>query len=818
MLVRGEGPATAKVVVIGEYPGTEEVARGKPFVGASGHLLKGMLRSAGFDTDQIYFTNVLDDGPPPRPAPNKDPSFTAFFRGKEVDPRLKQALARLKGEIAGLTGPNLIIACGGAALWATTGLSGIMKWAGSELRATGDFGSAKLIPTYNPAFILRSYAEKFAMEKDLRRAKRESLSFNYPLNSTKGYILEPTIEQVREILHTWHILFDEWSVDIETAKAQIECVGIAISKTQAICIPFMDPRKPNWCYWSFEEELEIRALLKFYLTHPRRKIIGQNFSYDQQYFIVRQGFWPRVYWDTMIMSHVLYCELPKSLDYLARLWAEHYVYWKDDGKIVDFSQPPKQRWEYNCRDCCYTWEIYPILAEQLRQQNLLDVYRYRVDRILPEAVKAMLRGIRVDAQEQQAFGAKIDADLERYRSELRHVLGHDLNVDSNPQMKKLFIEDFKIQPILDRKSGNPTFDDEALVDLGKKYPLLRPLLRRIQNIRTARTLKSNYGPGHLPPKKKKWVGMRLDEDSRARTSYNLAGPVTFRFASSANVFGSGRNLQNIPRDEDEFEWWQYQPPSTKHMFQADPGYLLCEADLERADLVVVVEEMNDDNLRQLVRGGADIHTWHAQQLMGRQEISDTLRTKLKELVHGTHYGGKAWGIAGRIGLTVAECEHFQRRYHSMRPGLKPWHLRTDQELQTSRRVSNCFGHRRIFFDRIEGKLGEALAFKPQSVVGEVINRAWVQLGERLPEVQVLLQVHDSLVFQVRVDDFLRLRPLIREAMRVVVPYPKPFEIGVGLSISPCSWGDAKKKWEWKGQKFNGWNVPLELALGRQMPA
>ena len=337
MIVRGVGPKPAKVAVIGEYPSPEELARGQPFIGTSGHLLKGMLREAGFNPDDIYFTNVLDDGPPPkRKASDPTGDFSAFFHGKgNTDPRLLSATARLRQEMAEVN-PNLIIACGNGALWATTDQWGISKWAGSQLRATAAFGSAKLIPTYNPAFILRSYGEKFAMAKDLRRARREADSFNYSLRSGRQYILEPTFEQVKEVLHAWHLLYNEWSVDIETARVQMECVGIAVSDELAICIPFMDPRKSDWCYWSFEEELEIRQLLRFYLTHPRREIIGQNFDYDMQYFIARQAYWPKIKWDTMIMSHILYCELPKSLDYLARLWAKEYVYWKDDGKIADF--------------------------------------------------------------------------------------------------------------------------------------------------------------------------------------------------------------------------------------------------------------------------------------------------------------------------------------------------------------------------------------------------------------------------------------------------------------------------------------------------
>ena len=104
-------------------------------------------------------------------------------------------------------------------------------------------------------------------------------------------------------------------------------------------------------------------------------------------------------------------------------------------------------------------------------------------------------------------------------------------------------------------------------------------------------------------------------------------------------------------------------------------------------------------------------------------------------------------------------------------------------------VENRFGYRWYIFDRIDGILPEALAWTPQSTVSCVINRAWVNIHDTLPEVQVLLQVHDSLAGQFPTHLRSILIPKIKEASSIIIPYEDPLIIPVGLKTSEVSWGD-----------------------------
>jgi hypothetical protein len=117
-------------------------------------------------------------------------------------------------------------------------------------------------------------------------------------------------------------------------------------------------------------------------------------------------------------------------------------------------------------------------------------------------------------------------------------------------------------------------------------------------------------------------------------------------------------------------------------------------------------------------------------------------------------------------------------------------------------VRNVFGFRRRYFDRIESVLPEALAWQPQSVVALVINRGWKNLAEKMPEVQVLLQVHDSLAGQFPTH---RAKPIMRDMKRhleIEIPYSRPLTIGVGISTSTKSWGDVEET-EWPAPLLTG---------------
>jgi DNA polymerase I len=233
-------------------------------------------------------------------------------------------------------------------------------------------------------------------------------------------------------------------------------------------------------------------------------------------------------------------------------------------------------------------------------------------------------------------------------------------------------------------------------------------------------------------------------------------------------------------------------------------------DLDRADLQVVAWEADDPVLKEALKLGVDLHLLNAYAITGREppdlarlveshEDYEGIRAGMKKgrqfaksWCHGTNYGGKPRTMAAAAGITVYESELAQKRYFGRYPGILKWHERTMEQLNTKRYVENKFGYRRYYFDRLDSLLPEALAWVPQSTVACYINRVWVAIYDNVPDVWVLLQVHDSLAgqFPTHKAEFLKAR-MKEEAKKIIVPYDDPLIIPVGIKTSPVSWGDCE---------------------------
>lgn len=231
-------------------------------------------------------------------------------------------------------------------------------------------------------------------------------------------------------------------------------------------------------------------------------------------------------------------------------------------------------------------------------------------------------------------------------------------------------------------------------------------------------------------------------------------------------------------------------PNIRRLFHPDPGYIIFDVDLDRADAQVVAWEAEDEGLKDAFRSGIDIHSLNAETLQ-------CSRSQAKQGVHATNYGASARTVATTLDISLKQAENFQSRWFEAHSGILRWHDRVNHALQTTRTVKNKFGYRRFYFDRTNNLLPEGLAWIPQSTVACVINRGFVNLDNNMSGVQVLLQVHDSLVAQCKIKDFVELLPEIKKNLLITIPYDAPLVIGVGIKASVKSWGDCQEI-DWDG--------------------
>jgi DNA polymerase I-like protein with 3'-5' exonuclease and polymerase domains/uracil-DNA glycosylase len=798
MNIPPHGPVPARVLVIGEHPSVEDERKAKLFSGNAGTEFLKMINEAGMLVSETRFTTLLRSRPynsQMRYVWTKDSAEAKICipGAKKIDGAyfVKDFYERTKHLIVDIEecNPNVIVALGDAVLWYLTQETSVSKWRGSLMLFENALGtrSFKVIPTYSRYQIVRMWEWRAFAVRDLERAKAESA---YPELRTPDYKLQIRLDfsDANSLLKQLQYKLEyarkpfRITADIETIARHIACIGLAWSETEGACIAFMNAKSTH--YYTLDEEVELVWRLKTILTHKNARIVWQNGAYDAQHIIRHWGFKPRMDFDTMLAQHSMFPGIPKDLGFLASLYCKHYVYWKDE--LTDYKSLPKdldQFWLYNSKDVVNTYEISVVLEQLVDQLGFREQCDF-LHRTNDHVLMMMVRGAKIDKDEKHRLMLALQPEIARREAEINYLVSGELNISSPKQLKEVFYDQMKLKPVLHKKTHKPSTDTQALKMFGTREPILQPLVHLITEARSIGVFHSTF------------VMMKLDRDGRMRCSFNVAGTETYRFSSSKDAFGSGGNLQNWPKgteDEEKVAPGSFIFPNVRRMIVPDPGYEMFDVDLAGADAQVVAWEAEDDDLKAKFRSGEKIHALNAKDIYGADAGPDGKRApyykKAKMGCHLTNYGGKPPTLSKALGMTTHEAEQFQRRWFQMHPGIKRWHLDVENSLMTTRSVRNKFGFRRFYFDRIEGLLPQALAWIPQSTIAIVITKGLCNIAESGSSMELLLQVHDSLVGQYpKAHRYINL-PILRNCLRIPVPYSDPLIIDTSIDLSTKSWGD-----------------------------
>lgn len=798
-------PKKADILFLDSVPTYDDCAAQSPFSGSKGKMLEQLCAELGIDSPVAH--NIIIKH---QHLGEWKTLFSKYTdKNATPSPALQASITEVWKEISA-TRPNIIVGFGELVLWALTQNQSITKWRGSMFNITSPIDGSvyRFIPTYDLDAARKQWPLRTIIRHDMGRALSHSSTPGTFAEPKWNFIIRPSFEVASTYLSALLSYLElskepvPISIDIETKGGFISCCGIALSENEAICIPFSTRANPQG-YWSEPEEIALIQLFHEVFKHPRAYLILQNGLYDFQYFSRQWLCNPKCSFDTMLAQHTLWCEMPKGLDFLSSLYCQYHMYWKDEGKDFDDSRPEEDNWRYNCKDAVATFEVWKGLSQQLASSapGVQESFRFQMERF-HLYFKVMQRGVRVDREYKDSLVFPMMEAANTRLAIIEQMAGRELNPGSPKQMVEFFYEYLGLKPIKG-KTGNPTCDEKALILLSQREPLVAPLVNQILELRSLNVVRSTF------------VNSKLDEDGRARCSYNISGTSTFRLSSSKNAFGSGGNMQNIPAVPKKESVLS---PNVRAMYIPDQGYLIADADLDRADLQVVVWEADDKDMKAALRMGLDMHCVNACDIFGvkgipydelkedhpnypdhRGRIGEEFRSKAKAGVHATNYYAQPPTLAKALGITVREAALFQRNWFGAHPGIPDWHSRIEQQLLTTRRVSNKFGYSRFFFDRIENIMPEAIAWIPQSTVGIVIDKALTNL-ESSGLAEVLIQVHDSGVFQFPKRDFHQRLPKIREAMLIEIPYDDPLVIPVGLKLSAKSWGHCKATdWDYAGE-------------------
>jgi DNA polymerase I-like protein with 3'-5' exonuclease and polymerase domains len=725
-------------------------------------------------------------------------------------------LKRLRAEIQ-QSKPKFIICSGKWSLYFLTGLTTykdtakssfgtLMKWRASSLQLSDwwdyptDCIVMPILPL-NSRFQLPSLQYlvqwdlkrikkigKAAMEGDVSRLMKRKENFYYPKEDKPElyfiYVKNVLMDLLHQAEHAVNFKI-KLAIDVETMSyAYIDCIGIAWSNEDAICIPFATKDSPH--YWEERQEVEIYYLLRKLLLHPNVQHIGQNYSYDMQYFWRNMLLAVAPEQDTMIMNHVLFSTMEKNLGFLSSLYCQIHKWWKDEGKTHK-GATDIERWVYNCRDCCTTFEI----AAQLEiiyegsPESLQKALHFQTKEVLPAITKVMARGVKLDTITRDTQIIQLLTKAKRLEQEFQIPFEEPVNLNSPQQMKEIFYDLFRCKKVWKKVTDDNgvtkntlTLDEETLKDLWETELLIRPFIDKLLDFKkltkTASGLKA----------------LTLDIDGKLRCSYNICGTDTHRFSSNANAFGTGTNLQVISKGK-KLRNGDYLPNSKK-LFLPPPGMTFFDIDLAASDAWNVAAISVCHALLDILESGEDLYTMLAREYYHDLTItkSDDRRQKFKMVVHAGNYLGSAATIAARTGLLVVDVERILRYYFGRFPEVTMWQTDLKNLVRNKKKITNIFGFQRWFFDQSLPTLMQvAAAWAPQCTTSNVINTGMVriQANPKLDEVEVLLQTHDSLAGQYptgRED----LKQGIESSCLVLLPYERPITIPVDLKTSEISWG------------------------------
>ncbi len=454
-IVPGEGPKNAKIVLIGEAPGSTENQQGRPFCGAAGILLDELLRNVGLTRQELYITNVVKEQPPK----NDISSFINLGRKIPVISEEGRLYLELLDQELKECSANVLVPMGNVGLYALTRLKAIMKRRGSILTS---LSGRKVIPTIHPAAALYDFLLRYPIIHDLRRIKDEAEFPEIHLPSRKMH-LAPTFLEVRTYLARCK---DSHTVayDIEVMHNQVTCLAIAIASDECMCIPFVDS---SGDYWTPDQEVDVWLGIASVLEDRAITKIGQNLVFDNTFLHNRYGIHVHNIDDTMIAHGILMPDFPKGLDFITSVYTIE-PYYKDEGKKhIKIGGTYEDFWLYNAKDAAVCMTAMPPLLVDLERQGNLTTYRRQLSLVEPCSFLQEM-GMRVDQEGMKKAAENATCRIAELEKLFHEQCGSPISITSPKQQMTYFYHTLGHTPYHNRATGNVTIDITALTRLQNK--------------------------------------------------------------------------------------------------------------------------------------------------------------------------------------------------------------------------------------------------------------------------------------------------------------------------------------------------------------
>ena len=519
------------------------------------------------------------------------------------------------------------------------------------------------------------------------------------------------------------------------------------------------------------------------LSDPALMMVGHNLKYDLT-VLEAVGLVPRcTIADTMLMSYVLDAAGGRhDMDSLAkRILGVDTISYEDvcgkGAKQIGFAEVPlEQASEYASEDADITLRLFRHFEGRLETEpSLQSIYQ---DLELP--VMLVLRdmenhGALLDGAILKSQSQSIGVRLEELEIEAQALAGRSFNLASPKQLQEILFDEMRLPVLKKTPKGAPSTNEEVLQELALDYPLPKLLIEH----RSLSKLKGTYTdklPEDCDP-----------ADGRVHTSFHQAVTSTGRLSSS------DPNLQNIPIRTDEGR-------RIRKAFVAPVGWSVMAADYSQIELRIMAHLSGDQSLVDAFARGDDIHRATAAEVFDLEPmfVTDEQRRRAKAINFGLIYGMSAFGLARQLGIERAEAAAYIDRYFERYPGVRHYMDATRAMAHDKGYVETVFGRRLTLPDiharqvPIRQAAERAAINAPmQGTAADIIKRAMLRVNKVLDEADLgcnlLLQVHDELVFEVCDRDLDAAKSLVRVEMEAAAELAVPLVVEIG---SGESWFEA----------------------------
>jgi DNA polymerase-1 len=419
--------------------------------------------------------------------------------------------------------------------------------------------------------------------------------------------------------------------------------------------------------------------------------------------------------------------------------------------------------------------LAPALRAEVDKLGLTKLYETIDFPLAPVLARMEAAGIRVDKQELDVISTKAQEEISRIEKCIYELVGFEFKINSPQQLAEVLFDKLNLQPPRHSRMKSRSTAAEVLEELAP----LHELPKKVLEYREIAKVKSTYADA-LPRLIHPITG-------RLHTRFSQTGAVTGRLSST------NPNLQNIPiRTELGRE--------IRAAFVAPPGRLLLSADYSQIELRILAHLSEDPILTDAFRRGEDIHSRTAQEVFGVLPLEQTRehRRVAKVINFGVIYGLSPFGLAQNLGIDTKEAARFIAAYFERYSGVKKY---LDRQIAETRKT----GFTKTIFGRIR-PMPEITSPQPnlrnfaertamntpmQGAAADLIKLAMIELDKRLRhgfESQMILQVHDDLLFEAPEKEIPRLTSLVKEVMETVYKLRVP--LLVETKVGP-NWRDMK---------------------------